>query len=302
MCGSPAVPSRKAIPNDSRPSLESNCSPGEANAVALRVLGRGPREQLERVEADLGQHEQGHDDAGDHQQAGLDDLHPRRGQHPAEDHVGEHEGAHDDHRRREADAGQGLDQDARADHLRDEVDRGHGQRADGRGHARGSLAQSEGEHVGERVLARVAHPLGQEQEHGQEGDDCGHQADEGVDAEQEDQAGEAQERGRRHVVAGDRPAVLEAGDRAPGGPELGGRGGPLGGPVRDAQGDGQHDGEDREGQDLEVGGEDGGHRALPSVGAAARPPAGAPSRVKRGSASAAARRSSGSNSVSALRR
>ena len=76
------------------------------------------------------------------------------------------------------------------------------------------------------------------------------------------EAGEAEERGGRHVVARDRPAVLEAGDAAPGGVEVRGGARALGGPVGDAERDGEDDAEDRERQDLEVGGED-DHRAPP---------------------------------------
>ena len=128
-----------------------------------------------------------------------------------------------------------LDQHARADHLRDEVDEQHGERAERRGHARGPLAQPEREDVGERVLARVAHPLGEEQQHRQEGDERRHEAHERVDAEEEHEPGEAEERGGRHVVARDRPAVLQAADRAAGGPELGGGRRPLGRPLGDAE-------------------------------------------------------------------
>ena len=185
------------MPKESIPSWVGNCRPGCEVAVLRLVVGRGAREQLARVEADFGQHEERQQDAGGHQDHGLDDLHPRRGEHAAEDHVGEHERADDHDRRGEGDADERLDQHARADHLRDEVDEQHGQRAERRGRAGGPLAQPEREHVGERVLARVAHPLGEEEQHGQEGDERGHQAHERVDAEEEHEAGEAEERGRR---------------------------------------------------------------------------------------------------------
>src|SRR5215203_2736559 len=61
-----------------------------------------------------------------------------------------------------------------------------------------------------------------------------------VEAVQEDQPGDAQERRRAHVVAGDGEAVLRAADRPARGPEGGGVIGPLGRPV----GDGQRDAED----------------------------------------------------------
>jgi hypothetical protein len=100
MCGSPAVPSRNARPNE----------------IPFGVLGR---RAVEQVEAGLGQHERRDDDAGRHQHARLDDLHPRGGEHAAEDHVDDHEGAGDDHREREVDPRQRLDHHARADHLRE---------------------------------------------------------------------------------------------------------------------------------------------------------------------------------------
>ena len=84
--------------------------------------------------------------------------------------------------------GERLDQHAAADHLRDQVDEDDRQRAERGGDARRPLAQAEREHVGDRVLAGVAHPLGHEQQDGQERDERGDQADEAVDPEQEDQA------------------------------------------------------------------------------------------------------------------
>ena len=183
---------------------------------------------------------------------GLDDLHPRRGDHAAEHDVDEHERAGDQDRGREVDAHQRLDQHARADHLRDQVEGGDVERADRRRDARGALAQAEGQHVGDRVLARVPHPLGEQEHHGQERDEEADRVDEAVEAEQVDQAGDAEERRGRQVVAGDREAVLEAGDAAPGGVEADGAGGALGRPVGDAERDREDDREDddRRGVDL----------------------------------------------------
>ena len=194
----------------------------------------------------LREHEDRHHDDADHQQHGLDDLHPRRGDHAAEDDVDEHERAGDQHRGREVDAHQRLDQHARADHLRDQVEGRDVERADRRRDARGALAQAEGQHVGDRVLARVPHPLGEQEHHGQERDEEADRVDEAVEAEQVDQAGDAEERGGRQVVAGDRQAVLEAGDAAAGGVEADGAGGALGRPVGDAERDREDDREDDE--------------------------------------------------------
>ena len=60
-----------------------------------------------------------------HQQDRLDDLHPRRRHHAAEQHVGQHQHADDDHRDLVVDADQRLHQHAAADHLRGQVERRH---------------------------------------------------------------------------------------------------------------------------------------------------------------------------------
>ena len=64
--------------------------------------------------------------------------------------------------------GQRLDHGARADELRDEVDAGDQQRVDRRRDPHRPRLQAEREHVGDGELARVAHPLGEQVEHGQE--------------------------------------------------------------------------------------------------------------------------------------
>ena len=226
------------------PLIASACiRPGLEERAALGVLGD---RAVEQVEARLGQHQHGDDHAAGHQQAGLDDLHPRGGEHPAEDHVDDHERAGEDHRPGEVDPRQRLDDHAGADHLRQQVEERDRQRAERGGHPRGPLLHAEGQHVGHRELAGVAHPLGEQEHHRHEGHQRGDEADEAVEAEEEDQAGEAEERRRRHVVAGDREAVLAARDAAAGGPELGGGAGALRRPVGDAEGDGEDDREDRQ--------------------------------------------------------
>ena len=171
--------------------------------------------------------------AGGQQQERLDDLHPARGEHAAEHDVGDHERAGQDHREREVDVDETLDQHARADHLRDQVEGDDGQRAERRGRPRRLLLEPEGEHVGDRVLARVAHPLGEQEQDRQEGDQEADGVQEAVEAEQVDQAADAEERSRRHVVAGDGEAVLRPGQAAPRRPEVGGGVDALGGDVAD---------------------------------------------------------------------
>ena len=75
--------------------------------------------------------------------------------------------------------------------------------------------------------------------------------DQAVEAGGEDEAGDAQERSRRHVVAGDRKAVLEAGDAAAGGIEVGRRTGSVGRPLGDAERQGDEDEEHHDGRDIE---------------------------------------------------
>ena len=219
-----------------------------------RLRGRvrlGPVEELDRVEADLGQHEDRHHEDARHQQHGLDDLHPRRGHHAAEDDVTEHERAGEDHRPREVDADQRLDQHARTDHLRDQVEGHDGERAERRRGPRGRLVQAERKHVGDRVLARVAHPLGEQEHHGEEGDEEADRVQEPVEAVEVDQAGDAEERRRGEVVAGDREAVLATGDLTARGVEADGARRALGRPVRDAERDREDDREDHDRLDVD---------------------------------------------------
>ena len=271
------------------------------NVDSAALVGVGPVEQLDRVEADLAEHEDRHHGDAGHQQHGLDDLHPRGGDHAAEDHVAEHEEAGEDHREREVDADQRLDQHARADHLRDQVEGDDGERPDRRRGARRPLAQPEGEHVGDRVLAGVAHALGQQEHHGQEGDEEPDRVQEPVEPVEEDQAGDAEERRRRQVVAGDRQAVLRAGDLAAGGVEADGAGRALGRPVGDAERDREDDREDHD--RLDVDGCEEAHRVTSDPSAAGsrskRPPSGSSSPR---SAVSTTLRASGSYSRSALRR
>src|SRR3712207_9057796 len=65
------------------------------------------------------------------------------------------------------------------------------------------------QHVGDRVLAGVAHALGQQEHDGQERDEESDRVQEPVEAVQVDEPGDAQERRRRQVVARDGEAVLD---------------------------------------------------------------------------------------------
>ena len=222
-------------------------------------------------------------DAGRHQHAGLDDLHPRRGEHAAEDDVDDHEDPADEDGGREADAGQRLDQRARAHQLGGEVDAADEQRVDRDGDPHRAPAQAVAEHVGHRELAGVAHPVGQQVEDRQEREHRPQADDPAVEAEEVHEARVAQEGRGRQVVARGGDAVEGAGHAAPGGVEVGRAAIALGGPPGDDERRGEDDREDRDGQPVEVadGGERGGHRVLPSC---------AGTLVKRASSGSRARR------------
>ena len=141
-----------------------------------------------------------------------------------------------------------ADQRARADHLGQQVEDRHRDRGDGGGRAHRALAHPERQHVGHRVLARVAQQLRDQQQRHQPGDQEADRVEEAVVAVQRDDAGDAEERGGRHVVAADRHAVLEAGERPAAGVEVGRRLGLPAGPDRDGQGDRDEDQEQGDGQ------------------------------------------------------
>jgi hypothetical protein len=108
------------------------------------------------AEAEVPQHRQGHEGGAAEQQAGLDDLHPRRRRHAAEQHVDHHQRADDHHREPVLEAEQQLDQLAGTDHLRDQVERDHDQRAGGGEDPDRRLREAERGDVGEGELAEVA--------------------------------------------------------------------------------------------------------------------------------------------------
>ena len=73
----------------------------------------------------------------------------------------------------------------------------------------GALPQPERDDVGERVLAEVAQRLGDQEQHDRPADQEADRVDQPVEARERDQAGDAEEAGGAHVVAGQRQAVLE---------------------------------------------------------------------------------------------
>src|ERR687898_521615 len=113
-----------------------------------------------------------------------------------------------------------------------------------------ALAHPVGQHVGHGVLAGVAQQLGDQDQHGEVGDQPAHRVEEAVVAEQRDQPGDAEEAGRRHVVTGDGDAVLPAGDAAPGRVEVGRGLGLARGPDGDAEGEDDEHHEQGQGEGL----------------------------------------------------
>ena len=150
------------------------------------------------------------------QQHRLDDLHPGRGDHAAEQHVGEHHQADDHDRDFVVEAEQQPDQVAGADHLRDQIERDDREAA-GRGRdAHRRLPQAERDDVAEGELAEVAQRLGDQAHHDRPADQEADRVNQAVESRQRDQAGDAEEAGGAHVVAGERQAVLQRGDRSAG--------------------------------------------------------------------------------------
>ena len=101
--------------------------------------------------------------------------------------------------------------------------------------------------VGEGELAEVAQPLGHQEGDDRPADQEADRVDQAVEAADHHRGRDAEEGCRRHVVAGDRQAVLEAGDAAAGGVEVGRRLGLGGGPLGDEQRADDEDGEHADG-------------------------------------------------------
>ena len=190
--------------------------------LGVRVYGDGFGQQGIRAEVEGGQHQHGQQRAAGQHQHGLDDLHPGGRGHAAEEHIDHHQRADDHHGDLVLDAEQQNDQLAGTDHLGDQVQGNDGQRGTGGQDAHLRLAETEGRHVGEVEATQVTQALGdQEHHHGpaeQEADGVDHT----VVAGDIHQTGDAQEGRGGDVVTGDGQTILEAGDTATGGVEVGG--------------------------------------------------------------------------------
>ena len=192
-------------------------------------------EQRVEVEAELREHQQRHERRAAEQQPRLDDLHPGGRDHAAEGHVDDHQHADDDDRPEIGQAEQQLDQLARADHLRDQIEGDDDQRASRRHGADRRRLEAIGDDVGEGEAAEIAQRLGHQEHDDRPADEKADRIDQAVIAEGVDQRRNAEKRRRGHVVAGDREAVLEAGDAAARGVEVLGGAGALRRPIGDAE-------------------------------------------------------------------
>jgi hypothetical protein len=283
MCGRPAVPNISAMPKLMAEIGSLTKLPGPmidwpilaASSAILPPFSAEVGLDLHRLgehrlgaEAEVPQHHEGHEGRAAQQQAGLDDLHPGGGGHAAEQHIDHHQRADDHHRDPVLQAEQQLDQLARTDHLRDQVESHHHQRAAGREDAHRGLLEAERGHVGKGELAQVAQALGHQEGDHRPADQEADRVDQAVEAAGHHRRRDAQEGRRRHVVAGDRQAVLETGDAAAGGVEVGRALGLGGGPLGDEQREHHEDAEHAD------GGPVGGLLLRPGRGRRRRPDAG----------------------------
>ena len=170
----------------------------------LRCLGK----QRFRAEPELVKHRAGHERCAKKQQHCLDDLYPGRGFHTAKGHVDHHQAADQDHRHPVIQTEQQLDQLAGADHLRDQVEGDSYQGAACRQNANACLPEPERGNVGKCELAQIAQLFGDQERDDRPTNKPAHRVDQTIVAGGVDKARNAQERGRRHVIAGDREAVL----------------------------------------------------------------------------------------------
>ncbi len=220
------------------------------------VGGLYRREQAERIEVHAHQqHRDKHRRAREQQQR-LDDLHPRRGEHAAEDHVDHHAdaGKHDSSFVR--DAQHEFHQHPRPGHLRHEVGEVDDHGADHRREPRLRRPHPIGDHVAQSESASVAHRLGHHHQDDQKTRQCCNRVERPVHAVQRDQAREAEECGRAHPVAGEGKAVLARREVAARRVKVARRARAPRGPPGDEQRQRQNDGEDDECQCL--------HRVLPA--------------------------------------
>ncbi|MGY4422297.1 hypothetical protein ACVWY2_004746 [Bradyrhizobium sp. JR6.1] len=196
-------------------------------------------EQRFRAEPEFVENGSGHERRTRKQQHGLDDLHPGCCFHSPEGHVDHHQTADQDDRDPVVETEQQLDQLAGSDHLGDQIERNGDQRAARRQDADVGLSKSERRDVGEGELAEIAQLLGNQEGHDRPAHEPAHRIDQAIITGGVDEARDAEEGGRRHIVTGDRQPVLETGDSTTSRVEVRSRCGPFCGPIGDDER--QHD-------------------------------------------------------------
>ncbi|EXI69785.1 MAG: hypothetical protein AW08_00278 [Candidatus Accumulibacter adjunctus] len=208
---------------------------GRHQSGAELVHGLDLGQQLGEREAELRVGEEQRQRATGEQQASLDDLHPGRRDHAAESDIDHHQDADDEDRDVVVEAEEQLDQLPGANHLGDQVEDDHDQRRDRRHRPHRSLVEPVRGDVGEGETAEIAQSLRHQEEDDRPAREEGEHVDVGVVALAVGHRRQPKQRRCRHVVAGDRQAVLEAGDAAAGGVEVSGRLGAAGRPLGDEQ-------------------------------------------------------------------
>jgi hypothetical protein len=133
-----------------------------------------------------------------------------------------------------------LDQLPGTDHLGDQVEDHHHQRRQ-RGHRPYARVETIRGDVRESEAAEVTQSFSHQEEDDRPAGKERHHVDVGVVAAAESHRRETEQGCRRHIVAGNCQTVLEAGDAAAGGIEVGGGLGAAGCPVGDAHGHGHED-------------------------------------------------------------
>ncbi len=165
MCGSPAVPRTSASPSETKfkaPSGPWKSKPGRSRFDAPSATGTAaaaPKKSLKR-EAEVFHREHRQGERGHEQEAGFDDLHPRRRKHAAEKHVDQHQ--HADGNDADDPFGtwkQQIDNRVYANHLRYQVKEGDCQRGERGDGAHAAAAQPKRDEIGHRVLTDIAQRL-----------------------------------------------------------------------------------------------------------------------------------------------
>ena len=245
MCGSPGGPEHQRQAKGNGLDRIGLCPDGHHGLHDFQVFGvgfDGVGEKLIETPAFMRHHPERHQGGATEQQARLDDLHPRRGLHAAKGDVDDDQRADDDDRYPVRNLRhQGVQQLPCPHRLSDQVPDHHNQRADGGHRPDRALLQSERGHVGVGELAQVAQTFRDQEQDDRPSNQPANRVDQAIEAIEVHQRGDAQKRRRRHVVAGNGHSVLQAGDAAPGGVEIGCRLRPLRRPVGDHQGYGDED-------------------------------------------------------------